>query len=89
MKPTCDFVVVTIGKYVHPTPYRQTVETVSSNILSSNAQGTISEDQKHSSVVARMHYQKQRSLEVATKAHEYLETLCGEKGSALEMDGRS
>ena len=78
-----------IGKYVHPTRYRQIVETVSSKMLSSNAQGTISEDQKHSSVVARVHYQKQRSREVATKAHEYLETLYGEKGSALEMDVRS
>ena len=78
-----------IGKYVHPTRYRQIVETVSSQKLSSNAQGTISEDQKHSSVVARVHYQKQRSREIATKAHEYLETLYGEKGSALEMDVRS
>ena len=78
-----------IGKYVHPTRYRQIVETVSSQKLSSNAQGTISEDQKHSSVVARVHYQKQRSREIATKEHEYLETLYGEKGSALEMDVRS
>ena len=76
-----------IGKYVHPTRYR--LETVSSKKLSSNAQGTVSEDQKHSSVVARVHYQKQRSREIATKAHEYLETLSGEKGSALEMDVRS
>ena len=78
-----------IGKYVHPTRYRQIVETASSKKLSSNAQGTISEDQKHSSVVARVHYQKQRSREIATKAHEYLETLYDEKGSALEMDVRS
>ena len=105
LKPTCDYVLVTrnggqhhklgelmsklvfgaIGKYVHPTRYRQIVETVSSKKLSSNAQGTISED----SVVARVHYQKQRSREIATKAHEYLETLYGEKGSALEMDVRS
>ena len=42
-----------IGKYVHPTRYRQIVETVSSKKLNSNAQGTISEDQKDSSVVAR------------------------------------
>ena len=78
-----------IAKYVHPTRYRQIVETASSKKLSSNAQGTIFEDQKHSSVVARVHYQKQRSREIATKAHEYLETLYGEKGSALEMDVRS
>ena len=78
-----------IGKYVHPTRYRQIVETASSQKLSSKAQGTISEDQKHSSIVARVHYQKQRSREVATKAHEYLESLYGEKGSELEMDLRS
>ena len=77
------------GKYVHPTRYRQIVETASSRQLSSSAQSTISEDQKHSSVVARVHYQKQRSREVASKAHEYLERLHGDKGSELEIDVRS
>ena len=77
------------GKYVHPTRYRQIVETASSRQLSSGAQSTISEDQKHSSVVARVHYQKQRSREVASKAHEYLERLHGEKGSEIEIDVRS
>ena len=77
------------GKYVYPTRYRQIVETASSKKLSSKAQGTISEDQKHSSIVASVHYQTQRSREVATKAHEYLESLYGEKGSELEMDLRS
>ena len=48
------------GKYVHPTRYRQIVETASSKHLSSSAQSTISENQKRSSVVARVHYQKQR-----------------------------
>ena len=52
-------------------------------------QSTISEDQKHSSVIARVHYQKQRSREVASKAHEYLERLHGKKGSELEIDVRS
>ena len=69
------------GKYVHPTRYRQIVETASSKHLSSSAQSTISENQKHSSVVARVHYQKQRSREVATKPHEFLERLHGDKGS--------
>ena len=77
------------GKYVHPTRYRQIVETASCRQLSSSAQSTISEDQKHSSVVARVHYQKQRSREVASKAHEYLERLHGKKGSELEIDVRS
>ena len=69
------------SKHVHPTRYRQIVETASSKHLSSSAQSTISEDQKHSSVVARAHYQKQRSHEVATKAHEFLERLHGNKRS--------
>ncbi|CAH3146102.1 unnamed protein product [Porites lobata] len=77
------------GKYVHPTRYRQIVETASSRQVSRSAQSTISEDQKHSSVVARVHYQKQRSREVASKAHEYLERLHGDKGSELEIDVRS
>ena len=76
-------------KYVHPTRYRQIVETASSRQLSSSAQSTISGDQKHSSVVARVHYQKKRSREVASKANEYLERLHGEKGLELEIDVRS
>ena len=76
------------GKYVQPTRYRQIVETASCKNLSSSAQNTISEDQKHCSVVARVHYQKQRSREVASKAHEFLERLHGDKGSELEMDVR-
>lgn len=57
--------------------------------LSSNVQGKISEDQKNSSVVARVYYQNQRSREVATKANQYLEPRHGEKGSALIMEVRS
>ena len=76
------------GKYVHPTRYRQIVGTASSRHLSSSAQSTISEDQKHSSVVARVHYQKQRSREVASKAHKCLEKLHGDKGTELEIEVR-
>ena len=61
------------GKYAHPTRYRQIVETASTRHLSSSVQSTISEDQKHSSAVAKVRYQKQRSLEVASKAHKCLE----------------
>ena len=77
------------GKYVHLTRYRQIVETASGRQLSSSAQSTISEDQNHSSVVARVHYQKQRSREVPSEAQEYLERLHGKKGSVLELDVRS
>ena len=66
------------------------MKTASSRQLSSSAPRTISEDQKHSSVVARIHYQKRRSRrEVASKAHEYLERLHDDKGSELKKDVRS
>ena len=74
------------GKYIHPTRYLQIVETASHEQLNDNEQGTISEDQKHSSVVARVHYQKRRSREIATKAHEYLKKLQGDKGAQVEED---
>jgi hypothetical protein len=77
------------GKYVHPTRYRQIVETASSKKLDGSAQSAISEDQKHSSVVAKVHYQKQRSRDVATEAHAFLKELQGEKGSELENDVRA
>ena len=49
-----------IGKYIHPTRYRQIIETQSSEVLLPSEQKWISEDQKHSSNVARVHYQKKR-----------------------------
>ena len=75
-----------IGKYIHPTRYRQIVETQSINLLTRKEQRILSEDQKHSSAVARVHYQKQRSREVAVKAHECLQKLQGEKGSEVDKE---
>ena len=75
-----------IGKFIHPTRYRQIVETQSLNLLTSKEQQILSEDQKHSSAVAKVHYQKQRSREVAVKAHECLEKLQGTKGSEVDRD---
>ena len=86
---TSNLVFDATGKYVHPTGYRQIVEAASSRHLSSSAQSTIFEDQKHSSVVARVHYQKQRSSEVASKAHKCLKKLHGDKGTELEIEVRS
>ncbi|KAL9978137.1 hypothetical protein ACROYT_G015624 [Oculina patagonica] len=73
-----------IGKYIHPTRYRQIPETQSLDLLTSKEQRILSEDQKHSSAVAKVHYQKQRSREVAVKAHKCLQKLQGTKG--LEVD---
>ena len=62
------------------------MEIASCRQLSSSTQSTISKDQKHSSVVARVHHQKQRLREVASKVHEYLERLHRKKGSEVEID---
>ena len=75
-----------IGKYIHPTRYRQIVETESLNQLTSEEQRILSEDQKHSSAFARVHYQKPRSREVAVKAHECLQKLHGSKWSEVDED---
>ena len=70
----------------NPTCYRQIVETQSLNQLTSEEQRILSEDQKHSSAVAKVHYQKQRSREVALKGHECLQKLQGAKGSEVDED---
>ena len=75
-----------IGKYIHPTRYRQIVETQSLNQLTREEQRILSEDQKHSSAVAKVHYQKQRSREVAVKGHECLQKLQGSKGLEVDND---
>lgn len=51
------------GKYIHPTSYRQIVETESLNQLTSEEQRILSENQIQSSAVAKVHYQKRRSRE--------------------------
>ena len=75
-----------IGKYIHPTRYRQIVETESLNQLTSEEQKILSADQKHSSAVAKVHYRKRRSREVAVKAHECLQKFQGRKGSEVDED---
>ena len=47
-----------IGKYIHPTRYHQIVETESVRKLSPGEQDIMSRDHKHSSQVAKTHYQK-------------------------------
>ena len=46
----------------------------------------MSEDQKHSSAVAKVHYQKWRWRKVAVKAHECLQKPQGSKGSEADED---
>ena len=75
-----------IGKYIHLTCYRQIVETQSLNQLTSELQRVLLADQKHSSAVAKVHYQKQESQEVALKGHECIQKLQGAKGSEVDED---
>ena len=56
-----------IGKYIHPTRYSQIVETESSAILDLDERQRVSKDQKHSSKVAKTHYQKKRSRDITVK----------------------
>ena len=67
-----------IGKYIHPTKYRQIIESQSYEVLLPNEQKWISEDQKHSSNVARVHYQKKRSREVAMRGRWCMQKLLQE-----------
>ena len=46
------------GKYLYPTRYRQIVHTASHEKLTDNEQDAIIQDQKYSSAVARVDYQK-------------------------------
>ena len=79
-------VLEAIGKYIHPTHYRQIVETESVWKLSPGEQEIMKEimrDQKHSSQVARTHCQKLSSREIAEKAKHRFGKLCSspsEKG---------
>ena len=60
------------------------LKTESSNCLDNEEQEWISEDQKHSSHVARICYQKKRSRNVALKGQGCLKKLCGEDGEQIE-----
>jgi hypothetical protein len=77
-----------IGKYVHPTRFRQIVETSSSERLSPQDQDIVTADQKHRSNVARLSYKKKLSREVATKGKECMKKMLGTNlsDSTAEID---
>ena len=76
-----------LDKYIHPTRYRQIVEAESALRLSSEEQSLVSRDQKHSSQVARAHYQKLASQDLAVKARQCADKLKDE--STLETLSQS
>ena len=73
----CKLVYQAIGKYVHPTRCRQIVETESAKKLCLEDQKNISLDQKHSSQVARIYYQKNSSRRVAVDGQISMRKLLG------------
>ena len=70
-----------IGKYIHPTRYRQIIETTSSDKLTIEEQSIISKDQKHHSHVAEVNYKKHLSRDIATRGKACMEKLIGEQRS--------
>ena len=64
-----------IGKYINPTRYRQIIETESCEHLTIEEQHYISEDQKHSSNVAKIHYKKNHSRKMAFEGKKCMEKL--------------
>ena len=73
----CKLVYQAIGKYIHPTRYRQIVETENAKKLCLEDQKNISLDQKHSSQVARIYYQKNISRCVAVDGQISMTKLLG------------
>ena len=73
-----------IRKYINPTRHRQIIETESSETFEVHEQEWVSEDQKHSSNVARLHYRKKRSRDVAEKGQNCLKKPKDETGKRTE-----
>ena len=71
-----------IGKYINPTRYRQIIETESIAKLDLTDQENLSKDQKHTSTVAKIHYQKLRSQDIAIKAKQSMQKLCNKSEAA-------
>ena len=66
-----------IGKMVHPSRYRQIIESESADRLNVEEQELITKDQRHSSAVAKRIYQKKLSRTVAEGGRTCLQKLCG------------
>ena len=78
-----------IGEYIHPTCYRQIAETESSAILDLDEQQWVSMDQKHISKVAKTHYQKKCSRDIAVKGQSCLKKLPSAKVENIEKSLQS
>ena len=64
-----------IGKCINPTRYRQIIETENIEKLDTSEQANLSQDQKHTSTVAKIHYQKRKSEDIAEKVKKLMDKL--------------
>ena len=71
-----------IGKYINPTRYHQIIQTETIEKLNTSEQANFSQDQKHTSAVAEIHYQKLKSEDVAAKAKKIMDKLRDENESS-------
>ena len=56
---------------INPSRYRQLIEAERIEKLDTSEQANLSEDQKHTSAVSKMHYQKRKSEDIAAKAKDH------------------
>ena len=78
-------VFLAIGKHINPTRYRQIIKTESAEKLTLDQQTCLSEDQKNTSNVAKIQYQKLRSENIAMKARSCLEKLPDSSKSSKQL----
>ena len=78
-------VFLAIVKYINPTRYSQIIETESAEKLTVEEQAFLSEDQKHTSNVAKIHYQKIKSENIAMKAKSCLDKLQDSSKSSEQL----
>ena len=72
-----------IRKYINPTRYRQIIETESIEKLDTTEQANLSQDQKHTSTVAKRHYQKGKSEDIAAQAKNIMDKLRDKSESSV------
>ena len=68
-------VFLAINKYINSTRFRQIVETENESKLNQNEQSILSQDQKHTSRVAKVYYQKIQSREISEKGKRCINKL--------------
>ena len=79
-------VFLAIGKYINPARHRQIIETEKAEKRTLDEQTCLSEDQKPTPNVKKIHYEKLRSKNIAMKARSCLEKLQDSSKSSEQID---